>query len=103
MLRIPVFFIACLSLIIINANGWAADAKRGKELHDPSCISGCHSAKVDGPSNAIYTRSNRRDSLVKLTAQVNFCNQQVLDSEWWPEDVTDVVEYLNSNFYHFKK
>ena len=41
------------------------------------------------------------DSLEKLRAQVAFCNQQVLGSEWFPEDEADVVTYLNGAFYHF--
>jgi hypothetical protein len=101
-LKISPFIVACFSLSLFSSGAHGADADHGKELHDPSCITGCHSSKVDGASNDLYKRQGRRDSLEKLTAQVNFCNQQVLDSEWWPEDELDVVEYLNSQFYHFK-
>ena len=81
---------------------WAKDAARGKDLHDASCITDCHAAKVQGASNALYTRKNSLKTLEKLKSQVSFCNQQVLDSEWWPEDEADVVSYLNNAFYHFK-
>ena len=102
-MKFALSFLAGFSLIIFSSNTVAADTVHGKELHDASCITACHSAKVDGPANDLYKRANRRKSLAKLTMQVEFCNQQVLDSEWWPEDVSDVVEYLNTQFYHFKK
>ncbi|MBF0380152.1 MAG: cytochrome c [Magnetococcales bacterium] len=95
--------LAMFSIIFISTTSVAADAQNGKALHDASCLTSCHSSRVDGPSNDMYKRSNRRKSLAKLTMQVEFCNQQVLNSEWWPEDVSDVVEYLNNEFYHFKK
>ncbi len=101
-MKTTLFVMIGLALSLSFTDVEAGDAKRGKELHDASCLTSCHSSRVDGPSNALYTRKGRRDSLEKLTAQVNFCNQQVLDSEWWPEDVADVVEYLNKEFYHFK-
>jgi mono/diheme cytochrome c family protein len=102
-MKLALSFLASFSLIIISSNSFAADAVHGKELHDTSCITACHSSRVDGASNDLYKRSNRRDSLAKLTMQVEFCNQQILNSEWWPEDVSDVVEYLNTQFYHYKK
>lgn len=87
---------------VAATSGWAADAARGKTLHDPSCLTNCHAAKANGVANNLYTRKNRLGSLEKLKSQVAFCNQQVLNSEWWPEDVADVVHYLNSTFYKFK-
>ncbi len=81
---------------------YAADAVRGKILHDKGCVTGCHAAKGGGDANALYQRKTHKDSLEKLKAQVAFCNQQVLKSEWFPEDEADVVEYLNTSFYHFK-
>ncbi|MBF0370819.1 MAG: hypothetical protein HQL52_15315 [Magnetococcales bacterium] len=80
-----------------------ANPVRGQELHDPSCLTECHARRAGGEANRLYTRKNRKqDSLAKLKAQVSFCNQQVLGSEWWPEDEADVVGYLNKAFYHFK-
>ncbi|MBF0184811.1 MAG: cytochrome c [Magnetococcales bacterium] len=81
---------------------FAADAERGRMLHDQSCLSACHASRVQGQPNDIYTRKGRRDSLEKLKAQVAFCNQQVLNTLWWPEDEANVVEYLNRAFYQFK-
>lgn len=97
------FCIFALALVFIAGGSQAADGKHGQTLHDTSCITRCHADRVSGPSNHLYTRPDRHStSLDKLTAQVNFCNQQVLNSEWWPEDVDDVVTYLNTRFYHFQ-
>ncbi|MBF0399882.1 MAG: hypothetical protein HQL90_03870 [Magnetococcales bacterium] len=82
--------------------GWSADADKGKALHDPSCMTQCHASKANGDAKGLYTRKGRMDSLEKVKAQVSFCNQQVLNTKWWPEDEADVVAYLNRDFYQFK-
>ncbi|MEO5344918.1 MAG: hypothetical protein H7834_00900 [Magnetococcus sp. YQC-9] len=92
-----------LALFAMSASSlWAADPVKGKELHDPACAGACHASKGQGDANALYKRANRKDSLEKLKSQVAFCNQQVLNSKWFPEDEADVVAYLNETFYHFK-
>ncbi|MBF0270543.1 MAG: hypothetical protein HQL98_00515 [Magnetococcales bacterium] len=92
-----------LAVLLLGAQSvWAADPVKGKALHDASCTSGCHAAKGKGDPNALYQRPGRKDSLEKLKAQVAFCNQQALQSKWFPEDEADVVAYLNATFYHFK-
>ncbi|MEO5339991.1 MAG: hypothetical protein H7837_05640 [Magnetococcus sp. MYC-9] len=65
-------------------------------------MTNCHAAKAQGNANALYTRQGRLASLEKLKGQVAFCNQQVLNTQWWPEDEANVVEYLNRDFYKFK-
>ena len=80
----------------------AADAQKGKLLHDPSCMTNCHSSRANGDANGLYTRKKRLTSLEKLKSQVSFCNQQVLNTEWWPEDEANVVKYLNREFYKFQ-
>lgn len=82
--------------------GWSADADRGKTLHDPKCMTECHAKKANGDVKGLYTRKERMNSLEKVKSQVSFCNQQLLKSEWWPDDEADVVAYLNRDFYQFK-
>ncbi len=84
------------------ASGWTADVAKGKILHDPGCLTDCHASRAGGNANGIYTRKGHKESLEKLKSQVAVCNQQVLKSQWWPEDEADVVEYLNHEFYKFK-
>ncbi|MBF0293663.1 MAG: hypothetical protein HQL96_00620 [Magnetococcales bacterium] len=89
-------------LVAASGSAMAADAVRGKELHDKSCKGACHASRGNGNPDALYQRPNRKETLEKLKVQVSFCNQQVLKSEWFPEDEADVVAYLNATFYHFK-
>lgn len=71
-----------------------ADAVAGKILHDQSCT-GCHDASV-------YSRSDKRiKTLASLQGQVSRCTKPA-GAEWNKQDVSDVVEYLNNEFYHFK-
>lgn len=100
-----VYRMAILSVAAFCATSalWAADADKGKLLHDPNCMTSCHAAKANGQPNALYTRQGHLASLEKLKSQVSFCNQQVLNTQWWPEDEANVVEYLNREFYKFKQ
>lgn len=81
---------------------FATDIDHGKKLHDASCITECHSSRVKGASNDIYTRKDRFGSLEEVRKQVSSCNQGALSSKWQTGDEADVVAYLNSAFYHFK-
>lgn len=76
----------------------AANAVHGKDLHDANCQS-CHASLMGGNANQIYTREDRRVSTVEgLKKQVTRCKTSV--GVAWPDDqIDDVVEYLNSNFY----
>ena len=71
-----------------------ADASAGQKLHDENCLK-CHGTEV-------YTREDRfvgnRDA---LTTQVNRCNVN-LGTQWFDEDVENVVNYLDQSFYKFK-
>jgi len=71
-----------------------ADANHGKALQDQSCTT-CHNTSV-------YSRPNKRiKSLAALKGQVSRCTKPA-GAEWSNEDIKDVVEYLNRDFYHFK-
>ncbi|MES9961460.1 MAG: cytochrome c [Sedimenticola sp.] len=73
----------------------AADSAEGKSLVNENCY-GCH-------GNDIYTRSDRRvQSRPGLSTQVRRC-ELALGLQWFDEDVESAAEYLNSQFYHFKK
>lgn len=94
-------FLGCLLALITASPAWAADAAKGKTLHEQHCIQ-CHAQRFGGQWDKIYTRADRKmDALKKLTTQVGFCNQQ-LGLQWFDEDVADVTAYLNETFYHVK-
>lgn len=92
-------FISILVLISPYAN---ADIKNGKELHDSNCTN-CHVDLQGGDGTGIYTRENNRiETYPALIKQVKRCRDSL--GVAWPENhVDDVVEYLNSSFYKFKK
>ena len=87
--------------LFVTSSIQAADPLHGKDLHDANCLS-CHSSLMGGNPNQIYTRSDRRvNSIEGLRNQVTRCKTTV--GVPWPEDqIADVVEYLNSNFYKIK-
>ena len=71
----------------------AADIENGDDLHFEHCT-GCHDSSA-------YTRENRLvQSLSRLGAQVRFC-QNSLGLTWFDDEVDDVIEFLNYNYYHF--
>ena len=87
--------------LLISQTAFSANPAHGKDLHDANCQS-CHSSLMAGNPDLIYTRSDRRVSSINgLRNQVTRCKTTVGVS--WPDDqVEDVVEYLNTNFYKLK-
>ena len=74
-------------------------ANEGKELHEESCVA-CHIVHHD---DAFYTRKDRKvASLSKLGGQVSRCNQ-AFSGGWFPDEEELVVNYLNTQYYKFKK
>jgi mono/diheme cytochrome c family protein len=96
------YFGLALALLISQHAYAAGDVKRGKTLHDENCIS-CHANAYGGDGSGIYTRADRKiDSYEALQNQVMRCKTALGVS--WPEDqIADVVAYLNTSFYKFKK
>lgn len=90
-----------LLFLLASQTSFAANPVHGKDLHDANCQS-CHSSLMGGNPDLIYTRSDRRVSTIEgLRNQVTRCKTTV--GVAWPEDqIQDVVEYLNTNFYKLK-
>ena len=88
-------------MFALTHSAQAANPAHGKDLHDANCLS-CHSSLMGGNPNLIYTRSDRRVNTIDgLRNQVTRCKTTV--GVPWPEDqIQDVVEYLNLNFYKIK-
>lgn len=79
----------------------AADsADGGKQLIQTHCIS-CHASSYGGDGSGIYTREYRKvRSLAGLKAQVTSCNT-MLNLKWFDDEEQQVVQYLNTHYYHF--
>ncbi len=96
--RVFLFFVAT-TLTFSLTSAWAGapspDAVHGKTLHNKSCM-GCH-------DNSQYTRSNRIiHTFEDLRARVKFCDAAA-NADFSSNDLNDVVEYLNVDFYKFGK
>ncbi len=77
-----------------------ADSENGKELINEKCVS-CH--MVGGDHTLLYKSKDRKvKDLGRLKGMVSMCTQN-LNIEWFPEDEADAVNYLNDQYYHFKK
>ena len=84
----------------VAAPAQAADANRGKTLHDAHCTA-CHISMTGGDGSVLYTRKNRRVKTFEgLQNQVRWCETN-LELKWFEEDIADVVEYLNTKYYSF--
>jgi len=67
--------------------------ERGKQLHDQNCLR-CHGTKP-------YTRRHRRiKTYAGLINHVQRCATN-LNKQWWEDEVADVAEYLDVEFYFF--
>lgn len=89
-------------LATLSAAAPAADAVRGKQLHDSKCVA-CHVQKYGGDGSTVYTRENR---LIKdhkaLGQRVAACNAMV-NAGLFPEDEAAITAYLAERFYKFAK
>ena len=82
-------------LVMASSSSPAIDINHGKSLQQENCMR-CH-------DDSMYTREERRvTTLDALKHQVQRCETN-LDLAWFPEDVDDVIEYLNTSFYKFKQ
>ena len=69
------------------------DAAAGKTLHQASCTS-CH-------SDSVYKRKDKTIKSVEgLIGRVQMCSKQT-GSAFKPEQVNNVVKYLNDSYYKF--
>ena len=88
------FILPGLLLAITTPAIYAADIENGKLLHEENCVR-CHQPDI-------YQRQDRIvKNLQHLRTQVRFCEVSN-DLTWFDEEVDDVTEYLNINYYFFE-
>jgi mono/diheme cytochrome c family protein len=102
MRRQSLFLLLAALLPLLGVPGFAADAARGKKLHDGQCVA-CHAQRYGGDGSAIYLRANRliRDRAA-LSQRVATCNA-MLNAGLFPEDEEDIAAYLAQRYYKFDK
>lgn len=80
--------------LMLSSVAAQADTAQGKMLQEKNCTK-CHDSTV-------YTRPDRRiTSLAALQERVNGCTKPA-GVKWSQQQTMDVVDYLNTEFYHFK-
>lgn len=89
-----VFIIVTSCFFLLAFNSHAADIENGRQLHAENCLA-CHTTDK-------YTSDTRKvHDLAALTSRVKRCDFS-LGTQWFDEDITDVITYLNNDFYQFK-
>lgn len=89
------FIVSAISTSAAMAADRSPDVANGKMLVDKKCM-GCH-------DNRQYTRPNRIiHTYEDLRGRVEFCDS-ASNANFSFDDLDDVVEYLNVNFYKFRK
>ena len=77
------------------AEDTAAGVANGQKLHEMHC-SRCHGTDVYMPPKRKIT------SLESLKQRTNGCNSMT-GANLFPEEVDDIVHYLNASFYKFEE
>jgi hypothetical protein len=87
-------FFLLIVCFLLSSNAYAADVESGRALHNENCLA-CHTTDK-------YTSDLRKiRDLAALTSQVKRCDF-TLGTQWFDDDIEDVVMYLNEGFYKFK-
>lgn len=89
----PVLFL-CSGLLLMQSALAAPDPVNGQKLFAASRCLECHGTDV-------FTRPDRKvNSLVALESQVRKCDAN-LSTNWFDDEILDVVAYLNKTYYKF--
>lgn len=94
--------VLALSFFVCSSAIASPDAENGKTIDQHKCYA-CHARKSGfGNGEMIYTRSDGKvKSFSNLKRMVAMCNTE-LRLDLFPEDESDVVDFLNQYFYKFK-
>lgn len=93
MWRISVSCIGMAVAMAWSAGAAAANVERGQLLYENHCTV-CH-------TSVAHVRSGRKaHSLADIRKQVLRWSKH-LDLKWGADEVSDVVDYLNQNYYQF--
>ncbi len=92
--RFKIMTLALAVAVLAPAAALAANAKRGQLLYENHCTV-CHTSVAHVREQRIaHSVDDIRKQVLRWSGQLNL--------EWRAEEVADVVEYLNSNYYHFE-
>lgn len=89
------FKVGLITASLLLSTGLFADAEEGKEMFDEAKCMECH-------NTADFSNSKKVHNFKQLEQRVQAC-QLNTDAGWFDEDVTSVAEYLDHDYYKFKK
>ena len=89
-------FITLIGILLVSTNLFSYDAENGKKLYHEAKCQKCHT------SEDFMSEKRKVKDLAKLQWRVKRCDF-TMGAGWFDEDIDDVVHYLNSNFYKFKR
>ncbi|HTT07277.1 MAG TPA: cytochrome c [Gammaproteobacteria bacterium] len=90
---IPALLVVSLATPAVAGEQPKRDARRGELLYSTQCVA-CHSAQVHWREKKLAT------DWISLQAQVRRW-QKSSGAGWSNEDITEVVQYLNTLYYHY--
>jgi len=97
-----IFYAAAVLALPARGDMLLGDAKAGEQLVKQHCIA-CHAAQFGGDGSKIYTREDHKIKTSEgLLAQVERCNHNV-GTHFNPDQINDIVKYLNDTYYKFKE
>lgn len=87
---------ALLTLFALSTTATAeSNITKGENLFNKANCQSCHSPEV-------FTQADRKvKNIAELESKVRFCDSQ-LSANWFDDEITDVVAYLNNAFYKFE-
>ncbi len=104
--KIHIFVVIALGLIVSQplAAADSAPMQNGRQApahYLENCVD-CHRQMVSGNPELLYSRaSSIADDVQSLRQRVIYC-QSGLGLDWSRGEISQVVDYLNRNFYHYK-
>jgi len=87
-----------VSILLFSTNLFALSdkSKEGKELYSDATCKQCH-----GLGESFDVKNHKANNLNSLKGWVRGCDS-ALETGWFPEEQSSVVEYLNDTHYKYK-
>jgi mono/diheme cytochrome c family protein len=87
--------ILCSGLLLVQTAVAAPDPANGQKLFAASQCLNCHGTDA-------FTKPDRKvNNIAALESQVRRCDAN-LDTNWFDDEIKDVVAYLNQTYYKFQ-
>jgi len=88
-----------VSILLISTNAFALSeqAEEGKELYSDANCKQCH-----GNNGNFDLKNHKAKNINDINAWVKRCDAN-LETGWFPEEQTSVVNYLNEAHYKYNK